>query len=624
MKKTDRIRYSLAAKRHFRGMAIWHRLLPQLFPSMLLSKLFEKGSPFVTVYLSARILDALSLGSDARTVWTLVAVTLAATALLGITRACLKRWYDVQEAQLYYKREKLYSDKMSSMDFADTDRQYASDLLSQIRENENWSGWGLPRVISGTASVLEAGIQILCGVGLSVSLFLTRVGDGMGAFTVLNHPLFALLVPALMVAAAFLSGALFSRAEAGWSDYAANARLGNRIFSAYGFFSGEKGRALDIRIYSQERISSYYTEKQDRFSRSSAIARAFRGKLGICCSAAEGISALMTGLIYLFVCLKAYAGAFGIGSVTQYIGAIMGVFQGIGGLFTVLAELRTNGEFLENTYSYLDIPNDMYQGSLTTEKRADRIYEVEFRDVSFRYPESDSWALRHVSMKFEIGKRIAVVGRNGSGKTTFIKLLCRLYDPTQGQILLNGIDIRKYRYDEYMRLFSVVFQDFKLVALPLGENVAAGSRYDAARVEDCLKKAGFAARLDAMPHKLETYLFKDLQADGVDVSGGEAQKIAIARALYPDTPFIILDEPTAALDPIAEAEIYSGFDAIIEDKTAVYISHRLSSCRFCDKILVFDSGSIVQQGNHDTLVADTANIYAQLWNAQAQYYTPAQ
>jgi ATP-binding cassette subfamily B protein len=219
-----------------------------------------------------------------------------------------------------------------------------------------------------------------------------------------------------------------------------------------------------------------------------------------------------------------------------------------------------------------------------------------------------------------VGKRLAIVGENGSGKTTFIKLLCRLYDPQEGQILLNGIDIRKYRYDDYMSIFSVVFQDFQLLCQPLGANVAGSMRYDRARVQRALTDAGFGERLAAMKDGLDTMLYKNLSEDGVEISGGEAQKIAIARALYKDAPFIILDEPTAALDPIAEAEIYSKFDEIAGDKTAIYISHRLSSCKFCDEIAVFQDGAVIQQGTHAALVADEGGKYHELWHAQAQYY----
>ena len=246
---------------------------------------------------------------------------------------------------------------------------------------------------------------------------------------------------------------------------------------------------------------------------------------------------------------------------------------------------------------------------------------MEFRDVSFQYPGSGIWALRHVNMKFRVGKRLAIVGENGSGKTTFIKLLCRLYDPQEGQILLNGIDIRKYNYRDYMDIFSVVFQDFQLICQPLGANVAGSMKYDRDRARKSLMDAGFGDRLANMEKGLDTMLYKDLSEEGVDVSGGEAQKIAIARALFKDVPFIILDEPTAALDPIAEAEIYSKFNEITGDRTAIYISHRLSSCKFCDEIAVFHEGAIIQQGTHDNLVADKGGKYYELWNVQAQYYT---
>ena len=213
-----------------------------------------------------------------------------------------------------------------------------------------------------------------------------------------------------------------------------------------------------------------------------------------------------------------------------------------------------------------------------------------------------------------------MVGKNGSGKTTFIKLLCRLYDPTEGEILLNGINIKKYDYEEYKTIFSVVFQDFKLFSFSLGENVAASVAYEEEKVISCLEKAGFGERLKNLEKGVHTYLYRNFDEDGIEISGGEVQKAALARALYKDAPFIILDEPTAALDPVAEFEIYSRFNEIVGEKTAVYISHRLSSCRFCNDIAVFDEGRLVQRGSHEELVADKDGKYYELWQAQAQYY----
>ena len=229
-------------------------------------------------------------------------------------------------------------------------------------------------------------------------------------------------------------------------------------------------------------------------------------------------------------------------------------------------------------------------------------------------------AVNNLTVSLPKGKIIGLLGPNGSGKTTFIKLLCRLYDPTEGEILLNGVDIRKYDYAEYQALFSVVFQDFRLFAFSLGQNVTAGADVDRARAEVCLREAGLGERLLCMPDGLDTMLYRDFDPHGVVISGGEAQKIAIARALYKNAPFLVLDEPTAALDPVSEYEVYRKFNAISGGKTALYISHRLASCRFCDEILVFSAGSIVQHGAHEALLQEKNGEYARLWHAQAQYY----
>ena len=393
----------------------------------------------------------------------------------------------------------------------------------------------------------------------------------------------------------------------------------NRFFLFNYFTMQDRSRALDARIYRQDRLLLHYA-KEDLLGVSSPMAKCARGPMGLWGGAAAAVSAVFTGLVYAFVCLKAWAGAFAVGSVAQYVGAITALSGSVGTLVSTWGEFRANAVFLRQTYKFLDTPSEMYQGSLTTEKRSDRNYEIEFRDVSFRYPGAEDYALRHVSMKFRVGERLAVVGENGSGKTTFIKLLCRLYDPTEGTILLNGIDIRKYDYDEYIALFSVVFQDFQLLSFSLGQNVAAAVQYNPERAKACLQKAGFGDRLAQLPDGLETKLYKDFDEKGVQISGGEAQKIALARALYKDAPFVVLDEPTAALDPIAEMEVYEKFNEIVGDRTAVYISHRLSSCRFCDSIAVFDHGSIIQRGTHESLLQNEDGKYFALWNAQAQYY----
>lgn len=619
----NKISMRTALERYRRAFAIWHQAAPQMLPSIMCAQLVSKAAPLAGVYMSGLILNALTEKAAPGAVWRLVIIALAVTACLSAASAALNHWKETQRDGLYVLTEKILGDKRSDMDYPDADSQRVEDLEDQIRQNANFASWGLNYIIFDFPDFCTALFSLLLGGIMGAKLFILPVSQENMSF--LNNPLLALVLLAAMVGAAMVSSRLNEIAESKWVSYASNGRLGNRIFSAYGYFADDWKRALDIRIYRQEKLTYYYGSHQDAFTEKSAISKYLQGRGGLLLVGGQGVQVLMMGVIYLFICMKTLAGAFPIGSATVYIGAVTEVFLGISGMLACLGTARANAAFLQDVYDFLDTPNAMYQGSLTTEKRADRKYEVEFRDVSFRYPGAETYALRHVSIKFRVGSRLAVVGMNGSGKTTFIKLLCRLYDPTEGQILLNGIDIRKYRYNEYMDIFSIVFQDFQLFAMPLGENVATRADYDRERAVRCLKQAGFGERMKTMD--LDTHLYKTLDKQGVEISGGEAQKIAIARALYKDAPFIVLDEPTAALDPVAEAEIYEKFDQIAGDKTAIYISHRLSSCKFCDEIVVFDNGQVIQQGAHQQLLEDKNGKYCALWNAQAQYYakeTPEQ
>ena len=606
---------------HMRGIKELHTVSPKFFPLLTVYSIFSAITPYITVFFSAQILKELATMRREEILWQWVIAGVLCVGIAAIAKAMLYRRYNSLLNDLYGRKEILFIHKMFSLDFSELDKQENHDLRAQIKQNENWSSWGLMRVEEAYIGAVSSVIGLLSGIVLTVSLFTSPVPESAGWLTVLNNPVFILVLAAMMVVVSILAGNLSAKSMRCWSDFAEEATFGNRLFGHFGFIGQDKERSVDIRMNNQQRLVSAYWKTNSSFGVDGPFGKAAKGKMGVYASLGVCITTLVTGFIYVFTCLKAWGGAFDVGSITQYVGAATAMVTNVFALTDLIGIMKTNVPYLEKTFEFLDIPNAMYQGSLTTEKRADRQYEVEFKDVSFKYPGSDIWALRHVNMKFKVGKRLAIVGENGSGKTTFIKLLCRLYDPQEGQILLNGIDIRKYRYDDYMNIFSVVFQDFQLICQPLGNNVAGSMEYDRERVEKALIDAGFGDRLASMDKGLATMIYKNLTEDGVDVSGGEAQKIAIARALYKDAPFIILDEPTAALDPIAEAEIYSKFNDIAGDKTAIYISHRLSSCKFCDGIAVFHEGAVIQQGTHAELVADENGKYHELWNAQAQYYT---
>ena len=620
MKQSDIPTFSETFRISVRSLKDLNKYCPGLIPSFFICGLFSSITPYVAIYLSAQIINELAGLRRPDILWNWVIITVGTELILALINAWAKHWKAAREDAYHAERRRIYSEKMLNMDYADIDKQEIRDKLNQIIQNEYTMGWGMGRSLDVINKLYTAIIQIFSSLVLMISMFTSKIPEGGGSLILLNHPIF---IPVLF---GFLMLCVFINTRAAVSEtkmYAKTANEHRHVSNVWNVFGGRFIRqqcALDVRTYNLQNLIDYYNIWADNWFLH-GFGAWFKSIHGVFLAVGNCIPIIVIGVVYVFVCLKAMGGAFGIGSVSQYIGAATALVQSVTKLLKQIARLQANIIHLRTTYDFLDTPNSMYQGSLPTEKRTDREYDVEFRNVSFKYPGSDLWALRHVNMKFKVGKRLAIVGENGSGKTTFIKLLCRLYDPQEGQILLNGIDIRKYNYRDYMDVFSIVFQDFQLLSQPLCANVAGASEYDSERVIQALTDSGFGDHLTELPDGLETMLYKDFGENGVEVSGGEAQKIAIARALYKDAPFIILDEPTAALDPIAEAEIYSKFNDISGDKTAIYISHRLSSCKFCDEIAVFHEGHVIQQGTHDGLLADEDGKYYALWNAQAQYYT---
>lgn len=594
---------------------------------LMLSKCFAgitaSLGPISAVWFSAQILSKLTRHAE-----TMVLVRwVLASILCGAAITALNRFFthwSTHACQIAYRRTtNLYAAKFMSLDYEDVANSKTRELLLEIQRNDNYSGLGLNKLLWELNELIEGFTSICAGLGLTVSLFFAATT--MPGYAWMNHPLAGMLVLLMVLGSAVLSARMAAVRVGLWlrSDIAEQIKRNNTLFRYYGVTLPQNAKhGMDIRIYGMHRIIRDASERQQDLER-----RFYGGvftKSAVYSAVEVVVTALCYGVTYLFVALKALGGAFGLGHVVQYVGAISRFSDGVNKFVRSGSAILSAAEYLETTFALLNIPNRKYMGSLTVEKRTDNKYDVEFRDVSFRYPGTDTYALRHLNLKFQIGRRLAVVGMNGSGKTTLIKLLCRLYDPTDGEILLNGIDIRKYDYNEYMSLFSVVFQDFQLFSFKLGENVASAVKYDRTRAEACLQMAGFGARLAELEYGLDTYLNQDFDMEGVEMSGGEAQKIALARALYKNAPFIVLDEPTAALDPLAEYEIYTKFNDLIGDRTAIYISHRLSSCRFCDDIAVFENGQIVQFGSHDELLADERGKYHALWYAQAKYYAEKQ
>lgn len=604
-----------------RACKIWWRENPKLLLSIMTFGVISALTPYVNIWLMARLVNEIAGKRELNTL-TMLAMTLTVTtAVFTLLGEGLNHWKNVQLTSLWHTQNKIFMEKLLAMDFVDVDDTHTQELRSQIWQNTDSGGWGLYKIVYSFERIIKSVMSVIGAIAMTTSLFLLPVSPESGRLTVLNNPIFILLIVAIMFVVTLVSPMFSMKAGSYWVKYADEGKLGNRLFGFWlGSLGGDRTKDLDVRIYRQDILSRNNLKKYNPFVSTSKLARASRGPMAGYQALSRAVSQTFVGVAYIFVCLKALGGAFGVGSIAQYVGSITALSSSLSILIETIGDLKNNTSFLRVVFDFLDIPNKMHQGNLAIEIEHGKEYTIEFRNVSFRYPGQKNYALHNVSFAFKAEQRLAVVGRNGSGKTTFIKLLCRLYDPTEGEILLNGIDIRKYDYQTYMRLFSVVFQDFKLFPFELGENVASSTNYDKTKAVHCLYNAGFSARFSKLTKGLSTYLYKDFDENGVNVSGGEAQKIALARALYKDSPFIILDEPTAALDPLAEFEVYSKMNEIIEKKSVVFISHRLSSCRFCHDIVVFHEGKLIQQGSHNDLVNDKTGMYYQLWNAQAQYY----
>lgn len=360
------------------------------------------------------------------------------------------------------------------------------------------------------------------------------------------------------------------------------------------------------------KLSDQYYGLLDRITDSEGIVR----HIGIL------LSALQEGMAYLVLGYQILVErTLTVGEFTMVFGAITSFKNACSGMIGGIIEVLNRGRYFSNYLEFMELEGNNRKGDKEVEAAPGQGVEIEFRNVSFRYPNQNKYALKDINVKIPPFTKAAVIGDNGAGKTSFIKLLCRLYEPEKGQILINGRDIRELDYGSYQKILSVVFQDYKLFSFSVRENILF-SEDGREKEEEIYQKAeylGADTMLKALPQGLDTLLFKDYDSQGVNLSGGEGQKVAILRALFKASEIMILDEPTAALDPDAEKKIYESFRIFSENKTAVYISHRLASARYCDKILVFKDGELCEQGDHESLMALDGE-YKRLYRIQADYY----
>lgn len=563
---------------------------------------------YIPIYFSAKIIDSLVAKAPVEMVILYVVLTVGIVFVVHLLNVYISCEKNVAYSAMWRNEEWSYSEKAMQMAYESIEDPEVTELRYRVRR-ESQTGFNLFFLYQNIEELTGQVTKIIASATLTVSFFAVASVPAGFKFAIVAGVIITLIIQ------------MYATKKTNHLDRDFNASSVDMNILALHFLDYiehyEAGK--DIRLYNMGDFLGDFYSALNRNYWERALKNSY--KKAIWTLPVTLLNTVLKFGIYAVLIYTALQGSITIGSIAKYVTCIMLLAETLIKIVTTTQKTLYNNQYLKRYFSYFDIPNDMYQGSLTVEKRDDNEYYIEFRNVSFKYPNTEAYALENVNLKFKVGEKLAIVGMNGSGKTTFIKLLCRLYDPTEGEILLNGVNIKKYDYDEYMSVFSVVFQDFSLFSFQLGEIVASSKSFDENKVRECLQKANFGDRLHEMPEGVHTYLYKGYDQSGIEISGGEAQKIALARALYKDSPFILLDEPTAALDPISEYEVYSNFNAISGDKTTVYISHRLASCRFCNKIVVFDNGHIVQHGSHEELLSDVNGKYHELWNAQAQYYT---
>lgn len=596
-----------------RACSLVKELSPGYLEFNLLRAFLNAIIPYIAIYMSALIIDELAGNKNLRVLLLYVLISVGGTAFLTVINLLLTKKTNVLDTTYLSKIKNYLNNKIYSVDYALLENPEYTESHAKIVKIMFLTNGGMASVIRLISDLVHNFISLIIALNI---LFTSSINIASQNVGFRDFSLF-LLTLAVAIFSVYMSARNSKIVSEKQYDLAQNISTNSYLdYYHYSYMEDDKV-GKDIRIFDQRKLIINEVITKGRLPWMKVLLgrySLYQKYYGINIL----ISTLVGGYAYIYVGLRALAGYSSLGSVTKSYASITMLISTLNNVFVALSQIKSNNKYLRSFFEFVDIPLKEHTGKQIPEKDTDN-WEIAFHNVSFRYPNSQEYAVKNISMKISSNNRIAIVGMNGSGKTTLVKLLCGFYQPDEGYITLNGKDIKEYDYGEYLKLFAVVFQDFKLFSLPIGENIATSENYNE-KVWESLKVAGSDEFVSKLPLKLKQYIYKYVDQDGVDLSGGEEQKFAIARAHFKNASFVILDEPTASLDPTTEYDIYTRFDEIIGKKAAVFISHRLSSCKFCNTIIVLDNGRIIQTGNHDTLLKDLDGKYYELWNAQAQYY----
>lgn len=581
-----------------------------------LQYLATASQTFVSFIFMNRLITLMSQ-QEMASIFNLIVIYLVVFAILQLISTLIRPLVNNAQELTERRIQELPFEKMLTLQYHLADSAETKLSLERIRIGNLSRQSSLNLMNVRIPYLIDYFIRIIWSIILLIPMFTQTNHNVAGPFVWLTSPWVSLIFVVGIILSIYIQSLSSGKASAFMENIDESVIRTNAMFNYETDILANAESGKEIRLY----------KLQDKIYQNQLALNKSTGELIVTLSHLGISGHLLTTVVnqvlqyfaYAIIGIRVMLGWLPIGQIVQLSSALTQLLVNLPNFIQYFVMMLSQPDVLEEYYAFMDLPDEKEVGSLPIEKRLDNKYHLSVENLSFAYPGTETNVLDDISVDFEVGKKYALVGENGSGKSTFIKLLMRLYDPSAGQITLNEINAQKYRLTEYFKLFSVVFQDFRLLSLTLGQNIAVNQSYDAERAMEHIEELDLKQMVDHLPKQLNTYLSKEFESDGVNLSGGQEQRVALARALYKDAPIMILDEPTAALDPVAEFKIYQQFDELINHKTAFYISHRLSSCRFCDEILVFDKGKIIQRGSHVELVA-VEGKYADLWNAQAQYY----
>lgn len=586
MKNSEKVKYVVKL--------IWS-ISPAYFFLLMFNSLVFSGQILGNVILPKFLIDELMGNKDKNRIIFWVGAIVICNLVFSFLKKTSKRLLDVKEKEVYWQVERAFAKKVMSVEYWHLEDPHYLDLkerASFAMQNQS----AVSNLINNAINLLNNTITVigLVTIMLKLSWILVAV----------------IFVTVLII---ILLQGLFSNYQ---QKFFGELIPVNRKYTYYAELVFDKICHKDIRIYNMQKmiadtLTSYNQEINRWFTR-------FYRRMGLSIGLFQVIVVFQTVFAYGFVGAQTLNGSISIGDLTMYVSSAINFSTSIIALGQSIVNISQMLGYLEPFAQLMSVPDE---ARCTGTRILDKVRSIRFENVTFSYPKTDKKVLDNISFEVREGEKISIVGLNGAGKSTIVKLLCRLYHPDSGTIYINDTDIFEYEHKSYLACIAAVFQDYKLFNFTIQENITCKPvGVDNEKVDKILDEVGVKDKIESLPNGIKTLFGKEYDTEGVEFSGGQAQKIAIARALYKDASLVILDEPTSALDPIAEAEIYENFNRMVGDKTAIYISHRMSSSVFCDRILVINNGHIEAYDTHKKLMDNKEGLYYKLFNSQAVNY----